>query len=233
MTREMPCGDDPGDDGWEPEPDDEQPLPCDNYILNLQNDSTFVANFKSLNQASVLDSNYERGFYVADRNTNNYVPVQGEPNDPGINFSSVRLPLNGILPSHDNGLNSMFSPGDVYFMSQIFLSGLAKDSNNLFFGVTSNYGGPYLMKVTNTADFRKFAEKITKDERSIKNFLNNNEKNFNTDDATKNEKGFLDMMNDEGVKNGFTLYRGNEDCTKWTKLTRNNSSGNPNETNCD
>lgn len=219
-----------GGDGWMPEV---EPIdPCDQYIIDLQNDSNFAANFKSLNQSSVLNLNYEKGFYVADKNANNYIAVQGNPNEAAISFSSLRLPLNGFLHSHYNGLNSIFSPGDVYFMAQLFLRGLAKDSNNLFFGVTSNYGDPYLIKVTNTADFRKFAEKITKDERSIEKFLEDYAYKFNSDNATKNEKGFLDMMNDMRVGKGFTLFRGNSDCTQWTKLTRNNFGGDPTETNC-
>lgn len=68
--------------------------------------------------------------------------------------------VEGLLHSHFHGRNSIFSPQDVIFMAQIFLQGYAKDSNNLYIGMTGhNNIYPYLLKITNTARFRTFAKK--------------------------------------------------------------------------
>jgi hypothetical protein len=156
------------------------------------------------------------------------VPMQGDPGSPSIILSGATVPMDGFLHSHYSGLNPMFSPDDVLQMAEAYLKGLAKDSNNLFFGVTHTYGFPYLIKVTNTSKFRKFAEKITKAEQSAKEknkFSYVYRDDFRSDNTNINEKGFLDMLIREGAGNGVTLYRAaNNQCNQWIKLERNNFS---------
>lgn len=134
--------------------------------------------------------------------------------------------MEGFLHAHYNGLAPLFSSDDVLMMAEVFLNGLAKDSNNLFFGITHNYGPPYLIKITNAAKFRKFAERIMKMEGNVKEktrFTRQYKYQFNTDNTNFNEKGFLDMLNDLNAGSGLTLYRAqNNDCKKWIKLERDN-----------
>ncbi|HQV55811.1 MAG: hypothetical protein IPN82_07600 [Chitinophagaceae bacterium] len=227
-------GNEPCEPGWEPiEPiEDDPPPPCDSYMTTLGNDSNFAAKFKSLTDTSVLNRNYEKGFYIADRTANSYISVQGTPGSPSIYFNGATLPMDGFLHSHTNPLNQapMFSPDDVLLMAEAFLKGIAKDSNNYFIGLAHDYGPPYLLKITNTAKFRKFAEKIMKMEKEAKlskRFTKIYQDFFRTANTNINEKGFLSMMNIEKAGNGLTLYRAqNNDCKKWIKLEKDNFNSN-------
>jgi hypothetical protein len=230
-STEVPCAEGPG---WEPIEDEIEP-DCDDYILALQNDTTFAAKFKSLNTSSVLNLNYEKGYVVKNRASNEYIEVEGNAGEPHIYLSHIGIQINGVIHSHFTGLNSIFSPGDMLFMAQFYIAGKARDSANLFWGVTSSYGDPYLVKVTNTAKYRAFAEKIVAMEQNpkkSKRFTSIYKNWFNSNSVTKNEKGFLDMLDDLKVGDGMTLYRANNtECTQWTKLTLS-ASGNVVTTNC-
>lgn len=223
--RLNPCG-----PGWEPLPnDDPPPPPCDSYITALGNDLNFANQFKSLADTSVTNLNYEKGVIVNDRIGNSYQSIQGTPTLPFIRYV-LTAPANGILHTHCNPVTAMyrlapmFSPQDVLQMARDFLSGMAKDSNNFFIGMAHGYGPPYLLKITNVAKFRKFAEKITKMEASEKNKDKFTEKyydKFKFDVPEMNERGFLNMLDWEKAGNGLTLYRAaDNDCRKWKKLER-------------
>lgn len=220
-----PCG-----PGWEPLPiEDDPPPPCDSYITALSNDLNFANQFKSLSDSAVLALNYEKGFYINDRLGNSYLPVQGSPGSRHIIFSGATLPMDGFLHVHTNGLNQapMFSPNDVLRMADAFLKGIAKDSNNFFIGVAHGYGPPYLLKITNVAKFRKFAERITKMEENKegKRFTDIYEDKFRFDVPKMNERGLLDMLNWEKGDSGVGLFRADgPDCRKWIKLGRDGSN---------
>ncbi len=223
--RPDPCG-----PGWEPLPnDDPPPPPCDSYITALGNDLNFANQFKSLADTSIINLNYEKGFIVNDRIGNSYQSIQGDPTRPFIRYT-LTTPANGILHTHCNPvtamyrLNPMFSPEDVLDMARNFLAGMAKDSNNFFIGLAHGYGPPYLLKITNVAKFRKFAERIVKMESNPdegKRFTAEYKDKFWFDVTEKNERGFLNMLDFEKVGNGLTLYRAaDNDCRKWKKLER-------------
>jgi hypothetical protein len=222
VNGQLPCDTLPGLPpvyGWVPAQEDD---PCDEFILQLQNDANFTAKFSTLNAPGVLSLNYEKGFVIADRVGNHYLEVEGSAGSSIIYFNNLQLKIDGFLHSHYNRLSSMFSPLDLILMAKVFLGGKAKDSSNLFFGVTSSYGMPYLIKITNTAKFRAFAEEIAGDDSKIKNFSKKYDPKFNFSDPDLNETGFLKMLEKMKSGNGLTLFRGNNDCTKWTKLTIDN-----------
>ena len=219
----IPAGcDPPGDDtpaGWEPIDEPDVPPPCDPFITDsLPGDAEFANRFKNLTLPGVTGLHYEKGVYVLDRSDNSYANVEGANDSPFIAFN-YGIVLSGFLHSHYNGLNSVFSPDDVLSFAEAFLKGKARDSANFFFGMTSSYGDPMLMKVTNCAKFRAFAQKITKNEAIKKRFVNDYNNRFNFDNHEMNEIGFLKMMNEMGVNGGFSLYRGNADCNSWSKLS--------------
>lgn len=86
-------------------------------------------------------------------------------------------------------------------------------------GVTSYNNPPYLIKVTNVAKFRIFANKIAGTDRKQEGFILKYGDKFNFNNAPANEVGFLNMLKDNLGSLGLTLYRGNEDFNQWTKLT--------------
>lgn len=217
---------DPCSGGWEPDLGDEPPPgpACDAFITELQNDATFSNNFKSLNNTATTGLNYEKGFSVVNRANNQYVAKQGTNSNNEIEWNiPANTKVEGILHSHFQGLNSIFSPKDIVFMAQIFLKGYAKDTNNLYFGMTGhNNLYPYLVKITNPAKFRIFAKNIAgengNDQAKIDKFIDSYEKKLNSPVEENNTKEFLKMMQQMGVGTGMTLYRGNDDCNQWTKL---------------
>jgi len=208
---------------------------CDDYTLALQNDTTFAEKFESLNASAVLNLNYEKGYVIKNRTATDYIEMEGNAGEPYIYLSHLGIQIDGFMHSHYTGLNSIFSADDIFLMAKIFLTGKARDSANLFWGVTSSYGDPYLVKITNTAKFRTFAKKIVSMEenpKKSKRFTSIYNNWFNSKSVTKNEKGFLEMMDDLKVGDGMTLFRANNtECTQWTKLTLS-ASGNIITTNC-
>jgi hypothetical protein len=118
-------------------------------------------------------------------------------------------------------------------MAKVYLAGRARDSANLFWGVTSSYGDPYLIKVGDPAKFRAFAEKIVQMQSGKRNakFSDKYDSYLNSNDPVKNEEGFLKMLKELKVNGGITLYRGNSTCTQWTKL-ESDGFGGVKTTNC-
>ncbi|RZL34253.1 MAG: hypothetical protein EOP00_31930 [Pedobacter sp.] len=198
--------------------------------LLVYNRSVFANNFKGLANDDHQTLPFEKGLFISNLNSSQFFPIDGQTGSPSISLAGVTIQMDGFLHTHSNALNQapMFSPDDILLMTEVFIKGQAKDSNNLFFGIAHGYGPPYLMKVTNTTKFRKFAEKIRameKKEKKKDRFSDLYRTSFNKDDVTFNEKGFLDMLSREGAGNGLSLYRAeNNDCKKWIKLERDNFS---------
>lgn len=107
-------------------------------------------------------------------------------------------------------------------MAQVFLSNHAVDSNNLYIGVTSSMGLPYLAKVGNVAAFRTFCQKIAgvngNNEIIQRRFKNKFFDKINSPDPDANEREFLKLVKLFGGDTGLILYRGNNDCNQWKKL---------------
>jgi hypothetical protein len=138
--------------------------------------------------------------------------MQGDAGSPHILLGGASLLMDGYIHNHTVPLNQapMFSVDDILIMAEAFLKGKVRDSTNFFIGVAHNYGPPYLLKITNTAKFRKFAERIIASELSLKEknkFTNKYKDSFRWADTNLNEKGLLDMLKAEGASNGISLYR--------------------------
>lgn len=208
--------------GWQPLP--ENPTYCDPYIDILKNDAYFTSMFKYLQSAAVISAYVETGFSVT-RSAVPYVQKTGtDVNNPWINWNiPPGIKVDGLIHSHNCPLpNSqcaatIFSPQDIVFMAQIFLNGYAKDTNNLFLGVANN-NLPYLVKITNPVKFRIFANKIAGNTEKMEEFKKNYDPKLGTQFVDTNETNFLQMLEDFGVGNGLTLFKGNSDCNEWTKL---------------
>jgi hypothetical protein len=212
--------------GWNPAP----PVvvnPCDVYISSLQNDSTFASKFRDLgNQLSLP---YEVGYEVQNRQTNTYSNlIVGNATSYGgaVEFPN-QVDIDGTIHSHFNGLGEMFSPGDVLSVARTFLNNQARDKANLFMGVATGSGN-YLIKITDTAKFRIFANKIAGNADKENVFKDKYNEEFNNmNNSYFNEKGFLKMMQDYRLNGGLTLYRDFENCKKWKALTLQTSSSGP------
>jgi uncharacterized membrane protein YgcG len=208
---------DPCDDPPPPPP----PVPCDTFIIRLTADSTFKAKFNILNSQAVTTLTYEKGFLAVDKNANNYTEQTGSLTEAIIPYS-ISGSISGLLHSHFAGYNSIFSIDDLEFMSRLFLNGNARDSANLFFGMTSNDANPYLLKVTNTTKFRLLAQRITSTEKKYVKIKKMYEDKINTPDIAANEKAFLQMLNDYGAGDGVSLFRSNSNLSQWSRLSVDN-----------
>lgn len=199
--------------------------PCDDFIMSLQNNQNFVNKFHNLNrggQNAPTIQDFEQGYQVTNIATNVYDSVHGISGTPFIRWT-ITQPISGVLHCHFDGGNSIFSPEDVVFMAQIFLSNYyVSDTANFFFGVTSYNNPPYLIKVGNIAKYRIFAQKIAGTPEDADIFIDKyKNKVVNTNGSGNNEIGFLKMIKDNLGEDGLILYSGNEACDTWTKLKLN------------
>jgi hypothetical protein len=200
-------------------------VPCDPYIGTLKNDTYFTSIFQYLNNTSVISADIETGFLI-NRAVTPY------PQQTGVNINEPTITwvlppgtkYDGFLHSHNcpnpptTCAASIFSPQDVLFMAQVFLYGLAKDSNNLFMGMTNSTGKPYLIKISNTSSFRTFAENLLMNEKSQKSFFDTYNPLLRSTNPDTNEENFLKMLKEKGIADGIDLFRGNNACNKWRKL---------------
>ncbi len=221
-----PCPPEGG--GWTPAPN-----PCDTYMQALPNDAYFTSIFKYLNNPTVINLDVETGFLVI-RSAVPYQQVTGvDINSPTINWTNLAaggIKYDGFLHSHycpdppTKCLSGIFSPLDVIFMTQLYLAGKAKDSTNFFIGVASR-DNPYILKVTNTTKFRRFAEKISASSKAVKDFQADYNPKLISANPDNNEENFLKMMQEMNAGTGLTLFRGNKDCNQWTKLSLSGTGG--------
>lgn len=212
---------------------------CNPYIKNLETNTNFVNAMKYLNSSAVVGAENEVGYEIRDisqYNNTTYIPGQGTPAEPIINW---QFPANtfteGLIHSHYSGLNSIFSPDDIILMARLFLKNHAKDSNNLFFAMTSQYGVPNLIKVGNPTIFRTLCEKIVGingiDQAKMKDFRDKFENKVNSMNPDVNEREFLKIIKEMGAESGLELYQGHVDCNKWVKK-RVDSFGNVSSVTC-
>jgi len=224
-----PCDTSSNGGGWESVPwgdeNEPPPNPCDSFIHYLQNNVNFSTNFKSLLQPSVLNNNVEVGFKINLLN-NQFEYITGvTPATAGvageIDLGSA-TPLSGTIHAHTQNTATMFSPTDVINkMAKLFLENKAQDPANLFAAIATN-NGPYLIKITDTASFRKMANKIysSTDSSVAKKFKDENVEKFNwLTDSIANELGFLKMLEKFKKGGGLSFYKGNTDCNKWSALS--------------
>ncbi len=204
------------------DPNDNDNIDCDPFITTLRNNTAFTSRFATLNTADILDLPFEHGHFVNDLATNSFTNEQGSIGDPNILWNlNFGQKIMGMLHSHYGSLNSMFSPGDIFAMSQMYVYGYVSDTTNFFFGLTSRNGDPYLIKVANTQKFRKFAEKVIKNEKE-NNFSSKYARKFNFQNNDLNIVNFFDMLSDIESKDCMDMYEGNVECNEWTKISVSN-----------
>ena len=123
-------------------------------------------------------------------------------------------------------------------MARLYLAGLAKDTANLFFGMTSHTGVPYLLKVSNPVKFRVFANEIVNREANNRSFSQNYNNKLNSGDNSKNITAFFEMLQDLKALNAVSLYEaepdnsGNYQFDQWKKLNWDGNGGFNPATNC-
>lgn len=198
---------------------------CSNYIQNLEVNTNFVNVMKYLNSSTALGAPNEVGYEIRDitqYNSNSYIPAAGSLSQPTIDWNfPANTVTDGLIHSHYAGLNSIFTPEDVILMAQLFIANRAKDTNNLFFAMTSSYGVPNLIKVGNPAIFRAFCEKIVglngNDNKRMRKFIDKFYRKIDSNNSDTNEREFLKLIKDYGAENGLQFFQGNNNCNKWTK----------------
>ena len=219
-----PCP--PINNSWPPVP---PPPPfCDPFVDALSANTNFVNVFHWLNTSGPnqpLGLNYEVGVEIRDvnqYNNSNYITKYGAPDTKTVDFYLQANTLQaGFLHSHYSGLNSMFTADDIILLATTFMTNHAKDTNNLFMGLTSSYSTPFIMKVGNVAKFRQFCTKIVGanglDSLKKEDFKDKYDRKVDSYDPDANEKAFLEMFKEYGGEDGLNLLSGNIACNQWTK----------------
>jgi hypothetical protein len=110
---------------------------------------------------------------------------------------------------------------------------------NLFFGMTSHSGLPYLIKVSNTTKFRNFATKITNMEADNFSFSKKYNDKLKSGDNSKNIIEFFNMLQANGGLNALSVYEAIPDNSSninfdmWKKLNWDGNGGFNSATICD
>ena len=211
------------------------PVPgCDPFITILQNDADFNDKLNLLRNGD-YSAQFERGYKAVGIGGSLYIPMDGELNAAEIKINYFPgQPFQGVMHHHYAGLAPMFSPGDVVSMAETFLTGYAMIPKDLFYTVSGidNAGNKinYMMKISDTAKFRIFANKIASSALLKERFKFKYSDAFSFGDNNDlNEKGFLSMMADFGINNGFDLYRGDDSGTNvtWERLYLSGNKNDP------
>ncbi len=204
---------------------DEIAAPCDPFITIMQSNAAFLSKMDELNLING-NTQMEKGYKIGDFNAgiSSYIDISGNLNEKFINVSLVGGELvSGLMHTHYNGLAPMFSPEDVTTFARYFLNGNARDPKNLFFTLNTSNGNSYLLKVSDTAKFRIFANKIAGDSIKYSSFLDKYNRIF-SNPPTNFEIEFLKMMKDENVNKGFEIYTGDA-MHEWRRMSL---TGSPN-----
>ncbi len=210
--------------GWEP-----TTLPCDPIITGLLTNTVFKDKFTLLSSSVPNPDNYETGEIVYDLgNAALYSHIVGTPTNPGIPFSGI-TPHKAIIHRHYNGINDMFSTGDLFDMArQLFLNNVTTPQD-YFWAVIGPYEVPYIMKVKDVDKLKTWYSNVTSaaDLEALYGLqISNNFFSSQNVNNKQNEIGMLGMLKDEGLFGAVELYKGNLNFNAWSRLSTNGRSVN-------
>ena len=228
-AADTPTSDGGGGSGGSTQPG--SPPPCQTLTNNGQN--TAIQNkFKELK--SLVHDNKEHAFGTYRDASGNitFNQVVGEPGAGSVNITSQTKGIDSFTHTHYDGLNSIFSTGDLLGMANLYQQGLMKNSSTFTMNVITSQGTVYSVVITDRSAYSKFIDAnftntaaYTEFERAYTTY--NGISPTNT--VEKNELGFLKLLSD--AKSGLTLYKGNPDnFSSWKKISQNN--GQINSTPC-
>lgn len=190
--------------------------PCDSVVLALNNNSTFIGKFQALNADSVFTSGREWGFLAKDLQTNSYFHKKGLPGVGQITYDNLTgTTIDGKVHTHFTGYNSIFSMEDLISIAYAYHDGLMSDPAKYFEGMTSQSGGPYLLRINNLGKFKAWADTIVANEEKRNKLLEKNKDIAYINNPQKNETEFLKILDSKALYGVFTLFGAEENCTDW------------------
>ncbi len=192
-----------------------------NLFIDLKTKVTQNKEFGDLIKKTGLDS-----FTLA-------VPqIEGPENKLGIDNINFPSTIDGMLHSHFNtdtdstrGL-SVFSPDDLWSFAKMYLNNQITNPATFTFGVVTDSGTQYILKIENATKFRAWAEKLTQGSlRMFKWVYGKTLKILPTNSNQLNEKLFLKYIQTMNEGSGLKLFRGNSNFTEWQpiRINTNNS----------
>ena len=179
--------------------------PCDKAD-SLEGDAGLKAYLSALH--GVTDSSFEVGFVRGHSplGFSTYQLIQGAVGNPSLPNLSFTEPIDGLYHSHFSGGFSIFSPGDIRTMYNIYSDQMA--SPGFTFAVTTQTG-TYVLYVDNVQQFLQYGQAHLADEASFNDFqIGTYVTNGIYESGTQlgNEIGFLKMLRDENM--GLKLIEG-------------------------
>lgn len=140
--------------------------PCDKAD-SLEGDAGLKAYLSALH--GVTDSSYEVGFVRGHSplGFSTYQLIQGAVGNPSLPNLSFSEPIDGLYHSHFSSGFSIFSPGDIRTMYNIYLDQMA--SPGFTFAVTTQTG-TYVLYVDNVQQFLQYGQAHLADEASFNDF---------------------------------------------------------------
>jgi hypothetical protein len=122
----------------------------------------------------------------------------------------------------------------VYYLEDFYQKIKHNDiPDDIFFAVVTKSGTSYVMNLEDKASFIAFGDRYLSTEKKIRTLSLLYENTFsinNAGSAAINEKGFVKLLTKLGA--GLNVYKGNDDFSKWSKLTYNQEGDNVTPSDC-
>jgi hypothetical protein len=210
----MGCDDGGGGDevGEEPPP---PPNPC-KTAKKLANNTEFKEAFDALK--SIVDAKAEVGFtFKVNGETGiDETLMKGIEGEGLIDFK-VPEKIDGFIHTHYEGLLSVFSPADIFAMSQLYLNDKMVNPGTFTMGVVTASGTQYLLMIDNLNEFSKYANMLVGTS-SLDEYSYSYETIFKikpTNSPEDNEKAFIQFL--DAAHTGLKLLKGDATFSNWSR----------------
>lgn len=147
----------------------------------------------------------------------------GKDGEKGIEFTMPAEKFDGFIHTHYEGLLSVFSPDDIFAMSELYLAEKMVNPGTFTMGVVTASGTRYLLMIENLDEFSAYANKLVK-ESTLDLFTGVYANYFNikpTNSTENNEKAFLQFL--ETTHSGLKLLKGDATFSNWSRRSVNDN----------
>lgn len=197
--------------------------PCD--IMKILSEN-FGFKEKMQEMSNNTGLNYETGYtYSKNGGSYSFNYIQGQPNNPQINFS-LNSPIDGIIHSHYSGTLSLFSATDIQSIFLTYQAGMMNNPLSFTIGVATSQGDTYTVGIENLSDFLNFSNTNFGSQTSFQQLENFYENNFimftllGKGEVEARELAFFETFNNSGLQ----LFKGNASFSNFNKIQKNNNT---------
>ncbi|MBV7269475.1 hypothetical protein [Winogradskyella luteola] len=197
--------------------------PCDK-INSLGTDIEFKNKMNDLKNSTGL--NYEKGYYIGLEGDNVYTPIDGNASEQYIDINP-QSPIAGFLHSHFGMGDSIFSPGDIVGLYELYNYDLIQNTDTFIFSVVTPQDTAYTIVIDNADEFSNFGNTNLSSQESFNTWFSAYTLEYMTlissgeNQITAREIALLKALEDSGL----ILTKGSSNFDSWEKLNLNRNNG--------